>query len=130
MPCAAFSESLIAAYPDANVVLTTRDFDAWHKSMMNTVVPAVRSFPLRLLSHVDPDVIGMWFPMVGSIMNGYFGPKPFEEYSKREFIEHHERVRKLVPKENLLEYTVGEGWGRLCEFFGSANTGGGISQHK
>ena len=27
-----------------------------------------------------------------------------------------DKVRELIPKENLLEYKVGEGWGRLCEF--------------
>ena len=88
MPCAAFAGNLIAAYPDAKVILTIRDVDAWHKSMMNTVVPAVRSFPLKLLRHVDPDFIGKWFPMVGSIMDGYFGPQLFEEAGKSGFIKH------------------------------------------
>ena len=27
-------------------------------------------------------------------------------------------VRKLVPKERLLEYRIEEGWGPLCEFLG------------
>ena len=116
MPCVAFAESLIAAYPDAKVVLTTRDVDAWHKSIMNTVVPAHRSLPLKILSRFDPDFIGIWFPMVCSMMDGYFGPKPLEEVGKSGFIKHYDKVRELVPNENLLEYKVGEGWGRLCEF--------------
>lgn len=30
-PAVAFAPELIAAYPDAKVILTTRDVDSWHK---------------------------------------------------------------------------------------------------
>ncbi len=116
MPCAAFSESLVTAYPDAKVILTTRDVDAWYKSMMDTAISALRSTPLKLLSYVDPDIVGAWRPMATSLFNGYFRQKPFEETGKTTFVEHYDGVRKLVPKERLLEYRVGEGWTRLCEF--------------
>jgi hypothetical protein len=29
---------------------------------------------------------------------------------------HHDNVRSLVPKEQLLEMDLGEGWGPLCKF--------------
>ena len=32
-PCVNFSDELLAAYPDAKVVLTTRDVDKWLPSM-------------------------------------------------------------------------------------------------
>ena len=112
----AFSESLIAAYPEAKVILTTRDVDAWYKSMTGTIVPAMHSISLKLISYLDPDYIGSWRPMVIALFTGYFGQKPFEESGKKKFTEHYDMVKKLVPKENLLEYKVGEGWSRLCEF--------------
>ena len=40
----------------------------------------------------------------------------FEKNGKRRFAEYYDEVRSLVPKENLLEYKMGEGWGPLCEF--------------
>jgi hypothetical protein len=41
-----------------------------------------------------------------------------EEKSKTPFVQHYESVRKMVPKQRLLEYEVGEGWDRLCAFLG------------
>lgn len=31
---------------------------------------------------------------------------------------HYDDVRRAVPKENLLEYTLGSGWEPLCKFLG------------
>jgi hypothetical protein len=39
-----------------------------------------------------------------------------EEIAKARYIEYYEEVWRLVPKEQLLEYRVGEGWESLCEF--------------
>lgn len=83
---------------------------------MDTVIPATRSVPLKLLSYIDPDILGFGIPMITTLLNGFFGQKPFEETGKKKFVEHYDQVRQLVPKENLLEYRVGEGWDRLCEF--------------
>jgi len=40
----------------------------------------------------------------------------FEKYGKQRYRDHYEEVRSLVPKENLLEYRMGEGWKPLCDF--------------
>ena len=37
---------------------------------------------------------------------------------KRGFIKHNEHIRSVVPKERLLEYNLGDGWGPLCKFLG------------
>jgi hypothetical protein len=42
-----------------------------------------------------------------------------EDHVKARFIEHYQHIRDLVPKENLLEYRVGEGWEILCAFLGN-----------
>lgn len=41
---------------------------------------------------------------------GGYGPGHYEY--------HNEQVRKVVPKEDLLEFNVKQGWGPLCEFLG------------
>ena len=40
----------------------------------------------------------------------------FEKNGKRRFNEYYDEIRSLVPKENLLEYKMGEGWKPLCDF--------------
>lgn len=39
----------------------------------------------------------------------------------RIYREHYERVRRLVPPEQLLEYELGSGWEPLCEFLCKEN---------
>lgn len=43
-----------------------------------------------------------------------------EENVKRGFQEHYDNVRRLVPKERLLEYRIEEGWETLCKFLGES----------
>ena len=42
----------------------------------------------------------------------------FEENGKAVYIAQYQAVRKMVPKERLLEWRVDEGWGPICEFLG------------
>lgn len=42
----------------------------------------------------------------------------FTDNGREVFHQHYDMVRTLVPKENLLEYSVKEGWNPLCEFLG------------
>lgn len=37
---------------------------------------------------------------------------------KRGFVDHNENIRRLVPKDRLLEFRVEEGWEPLCTFLG------------
>ncbi|TEA20688.1 putative membrane protein [Colletotrichum sidae] len=53
-PAASFADELIEAYPDAKVVLTTRDVDSWYKSTKATVNwRAQHDYMLWALSYVD-----------------------------------------------------------------------------
>jgi hypothetical protein len=36
------------------------------------------------------------------------------------YLEHNEKIRRVVSKEKLLEFNVKQGWGPLCEFVGVA----------
>jgi hypothetical protein len=43
----------------------------------------------------------------------------FEKNGKSIYLEHYAEMKRLVPKERLLEYEVGkDGWEPLCEFLG------------
>ena len=39
-------------------------------------------------------------------------------HTQQEILDHNERIKQLIPPEQLLIYEVGEGWDRLVEFLG------------
>jgi len=52
---------------------------------------------------------------------GFFGaatPDEIRRKARDVYVRHYERVRAKVPKEKLLEYELGSGWGPLCGFLG------------
>ncbi|KPM37180.1 hypothetical protein AK830_g9381 [Neonectria ditissima] len=115
-PAIAFAKELIEAYPEAKVVLTNRDVDSWHASTMKTVYWRVTDRELRWLSHFDW-AAGMYYPMLRKFFDTFF-EGDFPNSGKDVFRRHYAEVRSLVPKDNLLEYRVQDGWGPLCDFLG------------
>jgi hypothetical protein len=117
-PAIAFAKELIEAYPEAKVVLTNRDVDSWHASTMKTVYWRVTDHELRWLSHFDW-AASMYQPMLKKFFDTFF-EGDFPNVGKDVFKRHYAEVRSLVPKENLLEYRVQDGWEPLCNFLGDA----------
>ena len=64
-PCVAFAKELIEAYPDAKVLVTTRDVDSWHASTMKTVHWRATEPELQLAAKVDW-AASMYQPMISS----------------------------------------------------------------
>ncbi|KLJ09351.1 hypothetical protein EMPG_15214 [Blastomyces silverae] len=115
-PACAFAKELIEAYPNAKVILTTRDVDSWHSSVMKTVWWRVTDPEHRLVSNFSW-AASMYHPMLQKFFDTFF-KGDFPNKGKQVYLNHVEEVRSLVPKERLLEYKIGEGWGPLCEFLG------------
>ncbi|OCK74213.1 hypothetical protein K432DRAFT_311194 [Lepidopterella palustris CBS 459.81] len=112
-PAVAFAKELIEAYPDAKVILTTRDVDSWHASTMKTVDWRVNDPELRLVAQWDWGA-GLYQPMLRRFWDTFF-KGDFRRYGKRVFNDYYAEVRSLVPAENLLEYRMGQGWEPLCQ---------------
>ncbi|KKA28573.1 hypothetical protein TD95_002916 [Thielaviopsis punctulata] len=115
-PAVAFAKELIEAYPEAKVVMTTRDVDSWHASTMRTVYWRVTDPELRWLSYFNW-AAGMYYPMLKKFFDTFFRGD-FPNQGKEVFLQHYEEVRQLVPPERLLEFSVSEGWEPLCKFLG------------
>jgi hypothetical protein len=113
-PAIAFSEELLAAYPEAKVILPSRDVDSWYESVLSTVWWRVTDPELRWASYVDW-AASMYRPMLKRFFDVFF-EGDFPRTGKARYYEHYDMIRSLVPKERLLEYSVKEGWGPLCEF--------------
>jgi hypothetical protein len=122
-----FIDELIAAYPDAKVVLGTRDSDKWVISMQKTVFEVFSWPSWAWIAPYDSSFARPWYSFNKTLAVCWFGLPPTEnlasatnsnlpQLAKSLFQEHYEHVRRAVPKEKLLEFKPVDGWGPLCEF--------------
>lgn len=111
---------LIAAYPHAKIILTERSPDTWHKSVTDTILRTFTPPPplVSLLRALDP--APRINPRLGQLMfDGVFGGLDrFATHGKETYVQMHDEVRRLVPEHRRLDYRLGEGWERLCDFLG------------
>lgn len=114
-PACAFAEELIAAYPEAKVILTNRNIESWYESCIGTIRRSMTSKLLYFVGFFDVEVMGKWTPMTRLLFKAVFDDN-FERNGRDVFREQYATVRDLVPKDRLLEYQIGEGWERLCKF--------------
>ena len=120
MPMALFVDDFMAAYPDAKVVVTVRDFDSWEASLHRTLFPIFASKAWDMLYPFDWHGFGDMRrsgrqSFVQLAANGEFMDI---EQLRLGFEAHHARVRAVVPTERLLEFRSQDGWEPLCKFLG------------
>jgi hypothetical protein len=123
-PSAAFMPELIAAYPEAKVIVAERDPDKWIASLNTTIragFTSISGLSMVTVLLFDRAFFAKWIPMIDSMMTGMFGPKGVmsdDEDMKRAYRAMHEEVRQLVPAERRLEFRLEDGWDGLCAFLG------------
>jgi len=115
-PACAFAKELIEAYPEAKIILQSRDVDSWHASTMKTVWWRASEPDLQIISNFSWGA-GLYYPMLKKMFDTFFRGD-FPNKGKQVFLEHYEEVRSLVPPERLLEYQITDGWEPLCNFLG------------
>jgi hypothetical protein len=102
-------------YPDAKIILTVRDPEGWHKSIMNTVYQLSRKF--ARFTRVIPVVHQFFIGMERVIWEGIFHEKLEDrDYAIEVFKRHTEEVKRIVPNERLLVFEARQGWEPLCKF--------------
>lgn len=118
-PIVAFYEDLMKVFPDAKVILTTRDADSWYESTIETIYYDGAAIP-TWLQNISP-FKGLNKVIDSLAWEGIFHGR-FEErdYAIKIYNEHVEKVKATVPPEKLLVYSVKEGWQPLCEFLNVA----------
>lgn len=118
-PCVLFSEELLAAYPDAKVILTERDVDSWADSMQRSYYKVLMSRGMQIMRVLDAEFLGKYYAMgMGSLHTWTGGDVNNIEKLKKGYKEHYTRMRAIVPKERLLEWHPRDGWEPLCAFLG------------
>jgi len=106
IPANQFGPELIAAYPTAKIILTTRPIDAWHASVLGSIESQRRSWAIGFfnLFHADGWLASKAWDVWSRAWEG-----DFEKNGKMIFVEHNENVRRLAAG-NLLEFRVEQGW--------------------
>jgi hypothetical protein len=122
LPCAAFFEELIAAYPGIKCVLVERDEDAWYQSWYDVQIRHYDNWALKVVARLDPQHIGKMLTVASRcVIEGFVGAKSrreLEERSRPVYRAHNQAVKEKVPEGQLLLYQLGSGWEPLCEFLG------------
>ncbi|KAF2159726.1 hypothetical protein M409DRAFT_29728 [Zasmidium cellare ATCC 36951] len=126
MPAACFGPELIAAYPEAKVILSVRDVDAWYESFNTGVIETFwdNQHITGAMTWLDPELIRpvhqMWHRLFGDA-DGYFAATNREEMqrnSKAVYERHNSEILKVCPSEKRLRFEVKDGWEPLCGFLG------------
>lgn len=81
---------------------------------MKTVYWRATEPELRIVSNFSWGA-GYYYPMLRKFFDTFF-EGDFPNRGKEVFHKHYDEVRSLVPADNLLEFSVKDGWGPLCEF--------------
>jgi hypothetical protein len=113
-PAAAFWRELAERHPEAKVLLSLRDADRWHESVMNTIhpvmtqpLPADAPAPLRDFHRMVHELI---------FERTFGGRLADRAHAKRIYEAHNRAVVEAIPAPRLLVYRPGDGWEPLCRF--------------
>ena len=108
-PGATFYAELADAYPDAKVILTERDPEAWFASTQATIFP----------NATPPDVDAPFPQMFRKVIGALFDNRMREhDHVIDVFKRHNAEVRRRIAPARLLVYEVAQGWEPLCKFLG------------
>lgn len=108
-PAAIFPAELIAAYPEASIILSVRSEDKWYDSMNSTLIhmqkrrTAEDSSPMAELSRK---------------YHHHCWGDDFEATGRAFFRSHNKLVRELGEGKRFLEWQPQDGWEPLCDFLG------------
>lgn len=124
-PGSFYWRELLEAYPDAKVLLSVRDGDAWAKSIKTTIWDFLYGDSImrdlsRARAHIDPE----WQDFVRLVdrmlqRSGLFSAESTDLDSgglAQRMREYNQLVIDTVPAERLLVWSFTDGWGPLCEF--------------
>jgi hypothetical protein len=114
-PSAAFWRQTTAHFPQALVIHSTRSPESWHRSVLNTILPAMEG-----LAQMEPGPRRDRLEMARRlIVEQTFGGRMADpEHAMAVYRAHEAEVLEAIPPGRLLVYRVGAGWEPLCAFLG------------
>ncbi|KAL7791374.1 P-loop containing nucleoside triphosphate hydrolase protein [Trichoderma ceciliae] len=118
-PATLFLAELVELYPDAKVVLVTRDPDRWLLSMQAMMKGGGLDKSMLLLRVLLWPCPGwrwapVWLKGLGDLESSRLGTT----LSRESILTHNDWVRKHVPSERLFTMELKQGWEPLAKFLG------------
>ena len=120
-PAVAFAAELVAAYPAAKVILVEREIESWYRSFDSNIIDAQWSPYISFVSALDPWLLGPVRRCHRRWATGWMDSHSADEMrakARGAYRDHYELVRRVTPKDRLLEFRLKDGWGPLCDFLG------------
>jgi len=113
-PAARWWHEIATHYPDARVLLSVRDPEAWYKSMSDTIYQPMKS----PLPKSVPESARLQREMTRKAILAETFDDRFEDkdHAIEVFKRHNQAVRDAIAPARLLEFDVREGWAPLCRF--------------
>jgi hypothetical protein len=122
-PGSFFYRELLDVYPDAKVLLSVRDGASWARSMRETIWGVLYGdILIRHLSSARSIVDAKWRDYIELMTemwhrSGLLHDETTTAGSMAAAMDsYHDDVKRTVPPERLLVWSVSEGWEPLCEF--------------
>jgi hypothetical protein len=124
-PGSFFYRDLIELYPDAKVLLSVREPDAWARSMRDTIWGLFYDDVLmRHLSFARASIDTPWRDYLAMMEQMWAasglldGADTTLEYMGAAMSRYNDEVQQTVPADRLLVWTASDGWDPLCAFLG------------
>jgi hypothetical protein len=118
-----FYRELADAYPEAKVLLSVREPEAWERSFRETIWEMCFGESLMsLLSRARREVDPRWRNYLELVDRMFWsGKAPFaggdsQAQMVEQMVRFNEQVKEAIPAERLLVWQVTDGWEPLCEF--------------
>jgi len=125
-PISLYYKDLMEVFPDAKVILTVREPETWYKSVKSSIFQMrnlYKTFPYNILLWIN----GRWnhmrlvndlseYPGRGYTRGMFQVIEEGEEASIKFYNDWVEEVKRTVPEDRLLIFSVKEGWEPLCKF--------------
>lgn len=121
-PCTVFYEELLAAYPDAKVILTVRDTsEEWQSSVCKTLMENWFEVHYKPTKTIWERIYRAFLPVTPMyrlcvLLERYYMYGFVRERGREFYQEYNSEIKKIVPRERLLVFNVKEGWEPLCRF--------------
>jgi len=115
-PVSAYWRELAAYYPDAKIVLSERDADAWFKSISNTIF---KTWDAPLGDDVPPEILRLREMTSKMILEGTFGGNVADkDHVLSIYKKNGDDARAAFRPDRLLTFDPNQGWEPLCAFLG------------
>jgi hypothetical protein len=111
-PSCSYWKQIKRANPNAKVLLTRRDPDAWFDSMERTIFPALRA------EHPDPERTRWRASTRKLLFEETFGNRFDRAHVIGVLRAHEQDVIASVSRDELLVFDAADGWVPLCAFLG------------